>query len=93
MPQGRIQPRTWYVEFGLDVSAAPAFAVDDFELEQPIEECFQIRIRLRANVQFHEDPCEGSFFNLLATCQGLRPLLLLQQHPGLSEANCLTVLM
>ena len=35
MPQCRIQPRTWYVEFGLDVSAAPAFAVDGFELEQP----------------------------------------------------------
>ena len=35
MPQCRIQPRTWYVEFGLDVSAAPAFAVDCFELEQP----------------------------------------------------------
>ena len=31
MPQGRIQPRTWYVEFGLDVSAVPAFAVDGFE--------------------------------------------------------------
>ena len=27
-----------------------------------IEECFQIRIRLGANVQFHEDPCVGSFF-------------------------------
>ena len=35
MPQGRIQPRTWFVEFGLDVSAAPAFAVDGYELEQP----------------------------------------------------------
>ena len=31
MPQCIIQPRTWYVEFGLDVSAAPAFAVDGFE--------------------------------------------------------------
>ena len=35
MPQGRIQPRTWYVELGLDVSATPAFAVDGFEFEQP----------------------------------------------------------
>ena len=35
MPQGRIQPRTWFVEFGL--SAAPAFLADGSELEQPIE--------------------------------------------------------
>ena len=38
MPQGhgQIQPRTWFVEFGLAVvavSAAPAFAVDRSELE------------------------------------------------------------
>ena len=35
MPQGRIQPRTWFVEFGLAVSAAPAFAADRSELELP----------------------------------------------------------
>ena len=32
MPQGQIQPRTWFVEFGLAVSAAPAFAADSSEL-------------------------------------------------------------
>ena len=40
MPQGRIQLRTWFVEFGfvefgLAVSAAPAFAADRSELELP----------------------------------------------------------
>ena len=35
MPQGRIKPQFWFVEFGLDVSAAPCFAVDGYELAQP----------------------------------------------------------
>ena len=32
MPQGRIQPQTWFVEFELVMAAAPAFAAELLQL-------------------------------------------------------------
>ena len=42
MPQGQIQPRTWFVQFGPAVSAASAFAADSSELEHQTRSWYQV---------------------------------------------------